>query len=325
MKFFVISPDVHGRVDGTVQANLLNHLPRSNGVHDCDCVVLPFSYYEDFQWNPQVPAIIGKRRYIVIDFIELGLDWDVNSGMDSKVLGRNTLNYLRIAKQGWLGANDFIRDNPPIAYFSRELLQREVTDWLLPLDFPCYLPLPSIQTKQEFDSRPLDIFWFWGLSHESRPRLHGDIFRNAYKMGYEVLSQINHWEGFFRDPRGRTWATVHAPHWDRRPIQEIMHFNHRSKLSVSLPGAGQKCFRDSECPVGSVPAFWETGISWSFPWVDGHNCVSLRPNMEWEDLYEATQRDDLYDLYVSAQSNIENYSSPNYVHRHIIPSIQKRA
>lgn len=324
MKLSIASPDARGRIDGTVQANLLNHLPNLVPISQSDCVLVPISFYSDYAWRHDLPGIIGNKPYALLDYTELGLEWDVLSGTDSILLGRNILNCTRLSNKDWVALNDFVRDRPPVTYFRRELLEREVSGWLRPLDFPCYLPIPEIQSKQEFDARPLDVFWFWGLSHESRPRLHGDIFSNAYRCGYEVLSRIEHWEGFFRDPRGRTWATVHSPHWDRKPISEVMHFNHRSKLSVSLPGAGVHCFRDQEAPVGSIPVYWSCGIARAFPWVDGFNSLHVMPGLEWEDLYAHAQSDGLYDIYVEAQKNIQNYTSGNYVNNHIIPSIERR-
>lgn len=93
---------------------------------------------------------------------------------------------------------------------------------------------------------------------------------------------------------------------------------------MSLPGAGVRCFRDFEAAAGSIPAFAHTGLGWSFPFVHGQNCIELHLQKVWEDLYEATQRDDLYEIYVASQDNTQNYLGPNYVQRHIIPSIEKR-
>jgi hypothetical protein len=323
MKISVVSPDAHGRIDGTVQANLLNHLPNLVPISQSDVVVVPVSWYSDYAWRHDLTGIIGSKPYVILDYVELGLEWDLWSDLDSMVIGRNVLNFPRVSGKDWVSLNDFVRDRPPVCYFKRELLNREITDWLRPADFPCPLPLPAIQTKQEFDSRPLDVFWFWGLSHPARPRLHGEIFSNAYDHGYEVMSQFGHWEGFFSCERGTTWASIHAPHFDRKPISDVMHFNHRSKISVSLPGAGYHCFRDTEAPVGAIPAFWHMPIARAFPWIHGRNCIELRPSEEWRDLYESTKRDDLYEIYVSAQANIANYTCGNYVNNHVIPSIER--
>lgn len=307
-----------------MQRTLLSFLPQEAFSGTGTLHIVPISYYHDYEFRRDLRSIIGSDPWCLIDYTELGLDWDVWSGVDSMVLGRNVLNFLRVANKEWLALNDLVRDNPPKVYFKRELLAREQTDWLVPVDFPCYLPLPAIETKEQFDTRPLDAFTFWGLSHPARPRLHGEIFKQAYDHGYEVLSQFGHWHGHFYDPRGRTWAAIHAPHFDRKPIEDVMHFNHRSKISVSLPGAGYSCFRDTEAPVGSIPAFWHMPLARAFPWIHGRNCIDLRPTEEWRDLYDATKRDDLYDIYISAQANIQNYQSHNYVHQHILPAIERR-
>lgn len=324
MKFHITSPDAFARVDGTVQRTLLEHLPNHVGLHDTDVVVIPISFYQDFQFRRDLPAIIGSKRWILVDYLELGLDWEPNGVIDSHVLGRNSANFSRVSGPEWMRLDSFVRDHPPLVYFKRELLAREHSDWLQPLEFPGYLPIPTIQTKEEFHSRPVEAFLFWGLSHPSRPRLHGDIFRNAYSSGYEVISQFSHWNGYFADLRDKTWASIHAPHFDRKPISEILHFNHRSKISVSLPGAGFKCFRDTEAPNGAIPAFLESPIGHAFPWVHGENCIRLKECDEWQSLFDATLRDDLYDIYIQAQENIARYGSERYIYEYIIPSIQAK-
>ncbi len=324
MKFFVISPDAHGRVDGTVQANLLNHLPRSNGVHDADVLVIPISFYGDYQFRRDLPSLIGSKRWIMVDFLELGLDWRFDGTIDTHVLGRNSANFPRVAGSEWMRLDCFTRDHPPLVYFKRELLAREHSDWLQPIEFPAYLPIPTLQSKEEFDSRPIEAFHFWGLSHPSRPRLHGDIFRHSYDEGYEVLSEWAHWTGFFNDPRKRVWASIHAPHFARVGIDYLQHYTQHSKLTVSLPGAGYHCFRGSEAIMGSIPVYMHSAVGWSYPFKHGENCIEIRDGKEWEDLNEAAHREDLYDIYVESQKAAEFYSSPNYVNRHIIPSIQTR-
>lgn len=324
MTFHVVSCDAHGRVDGTIQRTLLSHLPNQAGLSDADVLVVPVSFWEDFQFRRDLPALIGDRRWVLLDYIELGLDWNPNGVIDSHVLGRNSGNFQRVSGPEWMRLDAFCRDHKPLVYFRRELLAREHSPWLQPLEFPGYLSIPAIQSREEFDSRPLEAFHYWGLSHPSRPRLHGDIFRNAYDKGYEVISEWAHWNGFWADNRNRVWGSIHAPHFARVGIEHIQHYIHRSKITVSLPGAGVRCFRDMEAASGSIPAFAHTGVGWSFPFEHGKNCIELREGREWEDLYEATQRPDLYEIYVEAQKTAERYTGHNYVHQHIIPAIERR-
>lgn len=321
MRIAVQSPCQNGSIDGTVEANILRHL-RNAQVETSDLVIIPISFYGDFKFNAALPHLLKGKRWVMMDFLELGLDWDVNSGTDTHVLGRNSANFPRVSGPEWMKFDAFTRDHPPSAYFKRELLAREQTDWLIPVDFPCYVPIPWTQTKAEFETRPIEVFHFWGLSHLSRPKLHGNIFKYAYGERYEVISQFGHWNGYFADPRGRTWASVHAPHFDRKPIAEVMHFTHRSKISVSLPGAGVKCFRDSEAPCGSTPAFWDCGIARSYPWTPGENCIGLAPNAEWEHLRAAVQLEDLYEIYVAAQETIRKYDAVTYAKDYLLTRIQ---
>jgi hypothetical protein len=324
MKFHITSPDAFARVDGTVQRTLLSHLPNLVGAHDADVIVVPISFYQDFQFRRDLPAIIGSKRWILVDYLELGLDWEPNGVIDSHLLGRNSANFARVSGPEWMRLDAFVRDHPPLVYFRRELLAREHSDSIRPLEFPGYLPIPTIQSREEFNSRPVEAFHYWGLSHRSRPVLHGDIFRHSYDKGYEVLSEWGHWHGFFSNKRNRVWSTIHAPHFARVGIEHIQHYIHRSKLTVSLPGAGVRCFRDLEAAAGSIPTFGHTALGWSFPFIHGQNCIEIRLDHAWEDLYKATQRGDLYDIYVESQRNAENFVGANYVNRHIIPSIERR-
>lgn len=321
MKFSILSAHESGEIDGTVSANLLNRLPNLTTVHDSNVVIVPVSWYSDYKFNKALTSI--NKPYVLVDFMELGLDWDPLSGRDGHKWGTNSADFNRLSTPRWMRLDAHCRDNPPLLTFCRELLEREQSDRLLPVSFPCVVPIPGIQTKEEFDARPLEAFLFWGLSHESRPRLHGDIFRNSYWSGYEVISQFDHWNGFFSEPRQRTWASIHAPHWDRKPMADVQHFIHRSKISISLPGAGALCFRDCEVAAGSIPAYWNSGIARSYPWEAEKNCILLTPGEEWQDLQDATQQDNLYELYVSAQENIRKYEAQTYVDNYIVPNIAK--
>jgi hypothetical protein len=286
--------------------------------------VVPVSFYGDYQFRRDLPTIIGNKKWVMADFMELGLEWPFDGTVDTHVFGRNSANFPRMAGQETMRLDAFVRDHPPLVYLKRELLAREHSDWLVPIEFPAYLPLPPLQSKEEFDSRPVEAFHFWGLSSRVRPVLHGDIFRHSYDEGYEIISDWHQWHGYFSDKRGRTWASIHAPHFCRVGIEHIQHYLHRSKISVSLPGAGYHCFRGSEALMGSIPAYQHTAVGWSYPFKHGENCIELRPGFEWEDLHEATQREDLYDIYVEAQKAAAFYQSANYVNNHIIPSIEKQ-
>ena len=98
----------------------------------------------------------------------------------------------------------------------------------------------------------------------------------------------------------------------------------QSKISVSMPGSGVKCFRSTESPVNAVPAMMEDDMAWSYPWLHGVNCVRLDRMNLFGDLFNATQREDLHAIYIGAQETIELYRSRRYVAEYIIPNIQAR-
>lgn len=326
MKCAIVSPCASGEIDGTILVNLINHLERT-GLDGCDVAVVPISYFSDYRFEERLPRWLSGKRWVLLDFLELGLDWNPDGSQDTHVLGRNSANFPRVSGPEWMKMDALVRDQPPIVYFKRELLERERTDWLHPIEFPSYLATPRTQSKEEFLSRPVEVLHYWGLSNPLRPELHGDIFKQAYSNGYEVISEFSHWDRFFADKRHKVWASIHAPHFARVGIEHVQHFIHRSKIGVSLPGAGYFCFRDQEVSSGSVPAYIDFPMATSYPRINKENCIKLPPDDMWWHLNEMVRplsNDLLYDIYVASQENARKYESATYVRDYVTPLIQSR-
>jgi hypothetical protein len=326
MRVFIQSPDNAGRIDGTITAHLLSGFPDvSSSPHDCDVIVVPISTFADYKFNPKLHDIDGwdlsaRKPWVLLDFTEL--EWCYfDEKNETHLFGKNTRD-CRWLNPHWHPFCDFVRDHPPVMYFKRELLAKDVTASVKPIDWPCYLGEPPLQSESEFNARPIEVFFSWGFSHPSRPRLHAAIFHAMTTHNIGVIAEIDQFEGYFKGPCARTWASIFAPWHARKPIADLEWYQMRSKMSVSLPGCGRKCFRHAEAPVGTIMALQEDELAWSYPWVHGENAVRLCPGHEFEDLDAATKWPNLYQIYLKSQETIALYRTKPYVQNYLFPLIE---
>lgn len=321
MRVHVMSPDSQNRVDGTIQAHLLSGFPNvSSSSHDCDVILIPITTLAGFKFNPKLRDI--KKPWALLDFTEL--EWNYfDLGNPTLLFGKNAKE-CRWLNPHWHPFDDFVRENPPVLYLKRELLEKDVTDTVQPCCWPCKLEIPMLDSKDEYHARVIEAAFVWGYSHPVRPRLHGQIFTAMATHGIGVISEIEHFHGYFQNPSARTWASIFAPHYARRPITSVEWLQQRSKMSVSMPGCGVKAFRDSEACVGTLMVLRDDGLARSIPWVHGENCIRLRVDHEFEDLDAATKRDDLYQLYVACQNTAKKYCTAEYISDYVAPLIESR-
>jgi hypothetical protein len=293
---------------------ILKHLPITDSMGRADAVVVPVFYKPNYRFSPQLLAI--KKKVILMDFTEFC--WD--AGYKNNVFGtRMTHQFGHLAGEEWAKLDEWVRANPPAVHFKRELFAAGRLPGLYPIEFPCRIPAEPLQSKADFEARPIEVFNCWGLSHPHRQQLHGSIFCNAHDCGINVMDT---WPADGRYEK-RNWVTILSPHYARVPLEKVMEYNCRSKISVSLPGAGIKCFRSAEAPVDSIMALEEDKLSWSFPWVDGVNCVRLKPDQLFHTLETATRRGDLYEIYRASQETIDQYRSARYAREYVAPIIAK--
>ncbi len=322
MNFFIQSADDKMRIDGSIQSNILDHFHYIvSSPAKADVCLVPISFFHDYKFNPRLWDISDKP-WVMIDFLEY--EWCYfNEKNETHLFGKNT-NDCRWLNPNWEPLDEWVRNHPPILYFKRELLEKDASDTVKPVEWPAYLPDMPMQSEEEFNNRPLEVFSNWGFSHPSRPTLHSKIFEGM-NHGIGVISEASQFEPYLRDhPHARTWMSVFCPWFSRVPIADLSFYQRRAKLTVALHGCGKKCFRHSEAPVESIMALQEDRLAWSFPWVHGENCIRLRNGHEFEDLNEATKRDDLYRIYRSSQETIARYRGGAYVRDYLLPLIQSK-
>lgn len=318
MKVFVASGDAQGRLDGTLQKFLLSHFQQVTSQASADVVLVVISFFHDFKFNHRLTEI--TKPVVVMDFSEL--EWCYfDEKNETHLFGKNTRD-CRWLNPNWYPLCDWVRDCQPVLTLKRELLLRDQSDTVKPIDWPCYLSPQELHSEDEFNTRPIDVFNNFGYSHPARPKLHGDIFRAMATSGIGVISDKEQFHGYFQNPSTKTWATIFAPWYSRVAIEDIIWWQERSRLTTSLFGCGRKCFRHSEI-VNSVMAKQADDLAWSFPWTE-ENCVLLRPNHEFEDLEIATRRSDLYEVYKQGIANVDRYRGHRYVPERLVPLIQSR-
>lgn len=296
----IVSPDAKGRIDPVVY-DLIKHI-------DSPIPLVPITRLDDFVFNEELYKL---DNYVLVDFVEYG--WQENGGIP----------YIFFDGADWPKLERFIRGHPPTVYFKRELLKRDVSSTILPIEYPCHQPIPPIDTKEQFNRRVLEVFNGWGLSHEDRKRVHGEIWLKAGKYGYVVGDNIDNILPFVKEEKTpHRWLTVNIPHYARFSMDLIMEINRLAKISISLGGAGVKCFRHTESPVNSLMYMWENDIAWTYPWINNENCIKSEQGKEIETIIGALENPNLYEIYCAGVENCRKYELQSYIKNYIEPAIK---
>jgi len=308
----ILSPSKDGRVDPVV-FNILKNI-------QTDATLVPVTRLRDFVFNDE---LLKLNKYVLVDFVENGWDWNMQ---ETHLFGQNTFaNFSRLFQgEEWKKFDDFVAHNPPHLYFKRELLKKDFKSNVHPIEYPCFNQPYIVQDKETFDSRPVQTFMNWGLSHPRRRQLHGEIFIAADKYGYDVVDNFHNFQGSFNDGHKKVWATINTPHFARIPITQVLACQNLSKISVSMAGAGRKCFRTTgESPINAVMMLPNDDIAYSYEWSDGYNCIKTDEGKEIETLVEALKNENLYEIYLRGVENCNKYQLNTYLSDYILPTINK--
>ncbi len=309
----VISADKEGRID-PVWYSLLKEV-------GTDIPIVPITKLENYQFNDELYRL-GK--WILCCGVEYGWDHSFeNTG--THFWGVNTfISDFGLKGEEWQKFDKFISNNPPVIVFKRELMQGNCPLNYYPINYPCWYDIPEIQTKDQFDSRPLQANFIWGLSHEYRKNLHGEIWQRAGEFGYVVCDNVSNVVSFIeKEDNPKKWVTANVPWYARHGMDIITKLNELSKVSISISGAGRHCFRHSESPMASVMYMWDSGIKYSYPWIHNVNCIMSKQGKEIETVMEALNNQNLYDIYTAGVENCKKYFLHNYVKNYIEPLISK--
>lgn len=300
--------------DGSAHAFLLN-VPT-------DVPILLVSRVGDYRFNQDILSLKGKK-YVLIDFLEYGWDWKFEFG---HTWGVNTDKVDFLKGDEYAKLDDFIRENPPALTLKRELLLEDVTDNVKPIEYPNYQPSYPVQSKDLFDNRLINVFYYWGRSNENRVRLHSEIWANSSKNGASICDNIYYFNQFMAEEKSNNrWITLNIPHYGRIDILNLLAINGSAKLSVSMAGAGIKCFRSTgESIVNSVAVMMEDKLAWAYPFIHLENCIKFtKYGEEIATIEEALRYDNLYEVYRNGLATAEKYQINNYINNYILPLINK--
>lgn len=267
--------------------------------------IVLMSRTEGYEFNPD---LLGLDKYILAEVSEHGWDWDLN---DTHIWGQNTQNFPHFNSDEYQKFADFVAAKSPVVTFTRELLQKNVTENHLPLDYPGWYAANKIDTREEFNSRPIESFYFWGRSSEDRVRLHAKMIEGSTQYGYNISDNPQYFQQYMQHEQGRKWLSWWMPWYARIDMKEILTVNAMSKISVAMPGAGFKTFRNSEVSINAVMLKPKDNLAWSFPW-DDSNCILSEPGYEISTIIEALQDEYLYDVYLAGIENAARYQANNY-------------
>lgn len=302
----IISADKNGRID-PVWYNLFREIETS-------IPIIIITRLENYQFNDE---LLKLDRYLICCGCEY--DWNEEFKYGTHFFGKNTFQYKdKFKGDEWDKFDEFVTKNPPLIYFKRELLDGDKADNVFPINYPCWYEIPKVQSKAEFDSRPLQVFNCWGLSHHYRTILHGEIWRRCGEFGYVVGDNIDNIDKFIaNEGNPKKWLTVNSPWYARKEMNKITDVNELSKISISVAGAGRHCFRHSESPMASVMYLWDDGINYSYPWIHNVNCIMSKQGEELKTIVEALNNPNLSEIYLNGVENCKNYYLPTYQRNYI--------
>jgi len=299
----LITADNSGRTDGSMYRLL-------EGV-DSRLPIVLMSRTNDFCFNENLKKI---DAYILCEVSELGWDWPIT---ETHRWGINTCNFPQYQSEEYKKFDDWVAANPPKLTFHRELLAKDVSDILIPIDYPSWYNVPAPDTKESFNKRVVSFFHYFGRSHEGRLRTHADTWLGASRYGYSVCDNLYHYEKFISEEKGVLAVSLWQPYYARVDMGIMLAILAQSKIGIALFGAGRKTFRHTEVSSNSVPLIWEDGLSWAYSWEHNVNCIKSNQGDEIDCIMRSLQKDDLYDIYVAANETCRKYQVDNYIREYI--------
>ncbi len=275
-----------------------------------DIPMVLVSRSEALDFNEDILLLKGKK-WVLVDYNEMGWDWDMKFGHH---FGVNTEKFPGVFHMDkWQVFDDFVKENPPALTLSRELLREDVKENVLPISYPCFIPPYPTQTREEFNSRVLEVFYSFGVSHEYRKTLHSQIWVLSGQYSYSVCDNLYYLNGFVKEQQGaKKWVSCHIPFWARHPIENIMEVQGNAKISISVAGSGRNCFRHLESPINSVMLMWQDNLAWGDDWKHGENCLKCEQGKEIETVIHELENPYLYDIYLAGVENVNKYRVENY-------------
>jgi len=292
-------------------------------LNEADLVCLEITKRDSFIFDEIEFNSTQGKEFVVIDFTEYGYD---NTDVDH-FYGVNTSEHAgKFPNTEYLKLDEALKKRKIKCYFKRELpsnhAKAEFT--IYPIEYPCLHREEPENNYESFCGRSTDVFFNWGWSNPSRPKLHAEFYNSAHPLNYSVVSQRSHLEGQIKDSRGLPVIfTQFIPHHSRLHMDEVLHLQRSSRISVSLNGCGVKCFRHAESPANSLMALQENSLKWTHEWTD-ENAIILpnKPNGEIDAkasvekiINSLKNKEELYARYLNCVRTNNKYRKENYANQ----------
>lgn len=264
-------------------------------IEECEYIFLILTNYWDWEIDPAEFEKLQRsgKPIVVFDYWEIGWDKDA-SGLPFPEMN---LFHDRV-----------------VAYFKRELAKNDTHGWH-PIDFYNGWEWPTIDTYEQFCARPIDVMMCYGLSHPIRPKVHAAIMTSGLWTYIDQPEYIKHENGPFA-------LCMFRPHYARVSQEQLLPLQAKSKIVISLPGAGIKCFRHLESPLNSVMAMPVNNLVWQAGW-DQTN--SIQVDGEWPHTLkqELDNPEALYQKYLNGTKRAHECKPGNVWKTHILPLLSR--
>ena len=217
---------------------------------DCDCVLTnaPAAPPYSFDWIKAESIITLKKPVFIINDADGAMPDCEGQSPDKE---HNFQNFVRGGNgirgyfyREWF--DGYERPDLPFPLLTFELVGYLWTNH--PKDQKDYYSLDSFEA---FNARQWDILFAQSLNCQSRIALHNAILkrprasvRDLYKSG-------------------------------KLPAAQHLCDQATAKMTIALEGSGIKCCSTHEAPLNSVMVMGDVGVHWTYPWIDGQNCIRL--------------------------------------------------
>ena len=126
LKIHIQSPDADNVIDPPVH-HILRHLPQENkasSIEQCDVVIVPITHFHWFKFSEENMDKVRGKKWVLMDYSEFGWDWNQDT---SYLWGQSMLDCPKFGEsEHYRKFDQFVRENPPILTFQRELLKEAI-------------------------------------------------------------------------------------------------------------------------------------------------------------------------------------------------------
>lgn len=299
----------------------------------CDVVAIHGKFIDKYSFNTELADRIVKsgKPLVVFDYFEYGsgchdADYILGELCEVDYVPEDS-DYWAMDK--WMAANL----KKVAVYFRREQPVKTRYTWTVPIEYPHFLELPPIVTKDDYvATRTCDILYWFRSTNPTRGEMKQHMGREYRRMnrGYPGYYSTSIYSLLKSD---QCKVCVHQVQTENDlSMETIVAAQMKSKVVISLNGVGVKCFRDSEGTVGSVLARQANNKDWSYNFeagvhhIDLENIPGCPDQLMLSSLYKihATLKDIdyLYGMYLLSQEIAAKTQCVTYM-RHVADKIEE--